>query len=83
MRPCFTASLCVDIAVWVTHGEVRIYVSVQGQWHYLYRAVDKAGKTIDFLLSPTRDELTARRFLQSAVLHYGALESRHGRRLLR
>ena len=48
------------------------HVSVQGRWHYLYRAVAKAGETIDFFLSPTRDELTARRFLQSAVLHYGA-----------
>ncbi len=48
------------------------YVCIRGQWHYLYRAVDKAGKTIDFFLSPTRDELTARRFLQRAILHYGA-----------
>ncbi len=47
-------------------------ISQKGQWHYLYRAVDKAGKTIDFFLSPTRDELTSRRFLQSAVLYYGA-----------
>jgi putative transposase len=26
------------------------YVKVHGQWKYLYRAVDKAGNTVDFLL---------------------------------
>ncbi len=26
------------------------YIRVKGQWKYLYRAVDKAGQTIDFLL---------------------------------
>jgi len=25
------------------------YVKVKGQWCYLYRAVDKIGKTIDFI----------------------------------
>jgi len=31
------------------------YVSVKGQWKYLYRAVDKAGHTVDFLLTAKRD----------------------------
>ena len=26
------------------------YIKVKGQWVYLYRAVDKAGRTVDFLL---------------------------------
>ena len=34
------------------------YVRVAGRWTYLYRAIDSAGNTIDFLLSPNRD-LTA------------------------
>ena len=34
------------------------YVRVAGRWTYLYRAVDSAGATIDFMLSPKRD-LTA------------------------
>ena len=29
------------------------YIKVQGEWTYLYRAVDKGGKTIDFMLSKT------------------------------
>ncbi len=26
------------------------YIKIKGQWKYLYRAVDKEGQTIDFLL---------------------------------
>ena len=31
------------------------YIKVNGKWVYLYRAVDKEGNTIDFMLSETRD----------------------------
>jgi transposase-like protein len=31
------------------------YIKVKGQWAYLYRAVDKQGRTVDFLLSKRRD----------------------------
>src|SRR5206468_978996 len=42
------------------------YVSVKGQWKYLYRAVDKAGHTVDFLLTAKRDRKAASRFLRMA-----------------
>ena len=32
------------------------YIKVKGAWKYLYRAVDKEGKTLDFLLSAKRDK---------------------------
>jgi putative transposase len=32
------------------------YIKVKGQWYDLYRAVDKTGQTIDFLLTEHRDE---------------------------
>jgi putative transposase len=38
------------------------YVKVRGQWKYLYRAVEKAGKTVDFLLRAHRDKAAARRY---------------------
>jgi transposase-like protein len=43
------------------------YVRVGGEWAYLYRAVDSAGDTIDFLLSPKRDLTAAKLFLRLAL----------------
>jgi transposase-like protein len=43
------------------------YVRVAGRWTYLYRAIDSAGDTIDFLLSPNRDLTAARGFLRLAL----------------
>ena len=37
------------------------YVRVQGRWCYLYRAIDSAGATVDFLLSALRDAGAAQR----------------------
>jgi len=39
------------------------YIKVKGQWLYLYRAVDSAGHTLEFLLSENRDTQAAKRFL--------------------
>ena len=43
------------------------YIKVSGQWKCLYRAVDRAGDTVDFLLTAKRDLLAARRFLERAI----------------
>ena len=43
------------------------YVKVGGQWKYLYRAVDKNGDTIDFLLRAKRDHAAARAFFERAI----------------
>jgi transposase-like protein len=43
------------------------YIKVKGAWVYLYRAVDKAGKTVEFCLSRTRDVNAARTFLRRAI----------------
>jgi putative transposase len=50
------------------------YVKVKGCWKYLYRAVDKAGDTVDFLLTAKRDRKAALRFLSKAIGHHGAPE---------
>jgi len=42
------------------------YLKVQGQWCYLYRAIDRDGNLIDTMLSPTRDMKAAQRFIRSA-----------------
>ena len=38
------------------------YVRGRGQWVYLYRAVDKFGKTLDFMLSKQRNKAAAGKF---------------------
>ena len=43
------------------------YINVKGQWKYLYRAVDKQGRTVDFLLTAKRDVAAAKRFFQKAM----------------
>ena len=43
------------------------YIKVAGQWKYLYRAVDREGDTVDFLLTANRDLAAARRFLERAI----------------
>ena len=48
------------------------YIKVKGQWVYLYRAVDKQGRTADFLLSQRRDVATAKRFFSQATRQHGA-----------
>src|ERR1700720_1007070 len=48
------------------------YIKVKGQWVYLYRAVDKQGRTVDFLLSQRRDVATAKRFFSHATRQHGA-----------
>jgi putative transposase len=50
------------------------YIKVKGNWHYLYRAVDKQGDTIDFMLSRKRDESAAKAFFEKAIQSNGLPE---------
>jgi putative transposase len=43
------------------------YIKVKGVWKYLYRAVDKQGKSVDFLLTAKRDMAAAKRFFDKAL----------------
>src|SRR5258705_4235578 len=55
-------SWCVD----------ETYLKIRGQWVYMYRAVDNAGRTVDFLLSRRRDMAAATRFFSRATKQHGA-----------
>jgi transposase-like protein len=48
------------------------YIKVKGRWRYLYRAVDKQGGTVDFLLSERRDVAAAKHFFRKALKNRGA-----------
>ena len=52
------------------------YIRIAGRWTYLYRAIDSAGNTIDFLLSPNRDSVAGKLFLQSALQRAGQIRPR-------
>src|SRR3989442_1593379 len=43
------------------------YIKINKQWHYLYRAVDSTGATLDFMLSTTRDADAAERFFRKVL----------------
>ena len=60
--------------VWVSWRLDETSIKVKGRWRYLYRAVDKTGQTIDFLLTEARDEQAAKRFLTKASRRHGVPE---------
>ena len=43
------------------------YIKVKGEWAYLYRAIDKFGDTVDFMLSERWDEAAAASFFKQAI----------------
>jgi transposase-like protein len=47
------------------------YINAKGRWTYLYHAVDKQGRTVDFLLTAKRDVAAAKRFFQKAMNRKG------------
>ena len=49
------------------------YVRVKGEWVYLYRAVDKFGKILDFMLSRRRNKKAATTFFARALERNGCL----------
>ena len=51
-------------------GSIRIdetYIKIRGRWRYLYRAIDKHGSPVDFLLTATRDLQAAKRFFRKML----------------
>ena len=47
------------------------YIKVRGGWMFLYRAVDKQGRTVASYLSRTRDQAAARIFFRRALKRHG------------
>ena len=46
------------------------YVKVKGKWHYLYRAINKQGETLDFYFSHKRNKEAAYQFLKRCLRYY-------------
>ncbi len=49
----------------------KTYVKVRGEWVYLYRAVDRGGQTLGFMLSDKRDTKAARKSFVNALHNNG------------
>ena len=43
------------------------YVKIKGKWQYLYRAIDKSGQTLDWMLSRYRNKKSAKRFFKKTL----------------
>ncbi len=50
------------------------YVKHKGKWFYVYRAIDKHGDTLEFMVSARRDEKAARKFFKQTIGKYGLPE---------
>ena len=59
------------------------YIRMKGQWTYLYRVVDKVGRTVDFYLSERRDVNAAQYFFRKAMKSVGRPRVITSRRLRR
>lgn len=58
---------CYARAVGTSWRVDETYIRVRGRWTYLYRAVDRQGLTVDFLLSEHPDIAAAKRFFIRAI----------------
>ena len=70
-----TAQSSYSASVGTSWRADETYIRVRGRWAYLYRAVDKQGLTVDFLLSEHRDIAAAKQFFTRAIERHGAPES--------
>jgi len=53
----------------------QTYIKVSGEWKYLYRAVDRTGKTVDFLLRARREKAAACHYFEKAIGQNGVPET--------
>ena len=54
------------------HGSWRMdetYIKIKGKWRYLYRAVDKYGKTVEFMVTKQRNRAAAKEFFRKSLLN--------------
>ena len=58
---------------WKWHLD-EVYVKINGEMHYLWRAVDHEGEVLESYATKTRDKAAALTFLKRAMKRYGRPE---------
>lgn len=53
----------------------EVYVKINGEMHYLWRAVDHEGEVLESYVTKTRDKASALKFLRKAMKRHGRAES--------
>lgn len=76
LLPCLKKHFAAENALWAGAGASMRPTSRSGvSGNYLYRAVDKTGDTVDFLLRAHRDKVAARRYFEKAIDQNGEPET--------
>jgi putative transposase len=59
---------------WKWHLD-EVYVKINGEMHYLWRAVDHEGEVLESYVTKKRDKFAALRFLRKALKRHGKAET--------
>ena len=59
---------------WKWHLD-EVYVKINGEMHYLWRAVDQEGEILESYVTKTRDKKAAMRFMKKALKRHGSPEA--------
>ena len=59
---------------WKWHLD-EVYVKINGETHYLWRAVDQEGEILESYVTKTRDKAAALRFIRKAIKRHGPVET--------
>ena len=59
---------------WQWHLD-EVYVKINGETHYLWRAVDQEGEVLESYVTKTRDKTAALRFMRKALKRHGSPET--------
>ena len=59
---------------WRWHRD-EMYVKINGEMHYLWRAVDPEGEVLESFAAKTRDKAAALKFMKRAMKRYGNPEA--------
>ena len=65
MRRCVAGQACLP---------ERVFVKINGERHYLWRAVDHEGEVLECYVTKKHDKRAALRFLKKALKRHGSAE---------